>query len=144
MKKSGRRTKKTISRARAKPDSFFKVYFILIIILAIMSIVDVLFLSGTIQFSSLGYHKGIIVWMIILGFFYLAMFILSIVALVNFTKKKHSWFVFTVPIILLADFIISIVITLVNFNSFFNNQSYYAPWVIVSTVVVMAVILVLS
>lgn len=76
-----------------KGNTFFKVYFILAIVYAILGLLDSLVFSGM---KTVGQISPI--WSIIVTLSQFAMFILSIIALVIFIKNKFAKITFVIPI----------------------------------------------
>jgi hypothetical protein len=139
MKK--RKTNKSL-KIRSK-DSFFKTYFILVAIYAVLGIIDTLFITGNINLLKIQQTTAISVWLIIFGLFQIAIFILSVVALVRAIKQKLK-FKIILPILLLADFMFFTIFSLVSIESMVNNFGYFSLWVVISSVIICLAELVLA
>ncbi|MFP4403155.1 MAG: hypothetical protein ACLFPJ_02280 [Candidatus Woesearchaeota archaeon] len=77
-----------------KNNKFFKIYFILVLVYAIIGLLDSFVFSG--MKETFGQISTI--WMIIGSLFGLIKFILSIIALIIFIKKKFSKITLVIPI----------------------------------------------
>jgi len=88
-----------------KGRKFFKAYFILAIIFALVGLLD--------SFISLGYSHVPILWQIFTGLFALAILVLSVIALVIFTKNKFKKITLVIPIYYLAVTILSFLVGVV-------------------------------
>lgn len=77
-----------------KDNIFFKTYFVLVIVYAIIGLLDSFVFSGMKE----TFGQISIIWIIIVSLFELAIFILGIVALVIFIKNKFSKITLVIPI----------------------------------------------
>lgn len=139
MKK--RKTKKSL-KVKSK-DSFFKTYLILVVVYAILGIIDTLFLTGNTSLLNIQQNTAMSVWLVIFGLYQIAIFILSVVALVKAIKQKLK-FKIILPILLLVDFMFFTIFSLVSIESMVNTFGYFRLWVIISSVIICLAELILA
>ncbi len=139
MKK--RKTKKFLKIK--SEDSFFKIYFILVIVYAILGIIDTLFITGNTILLQIQQNTAMFVWLIIFGLYQTAIFILSVVALVKAIKQKLK-FKIILPILLLVDFMFFTIFSLFSIESMINSFGYFSLWVIISSVIICLAELILA
>jgi hypothetical protein len=139
MKK--RKTKKYL-KVKSK-DNFFKTYFILVIVYSVLGIIDNLFITGNTSLLNIQQNTAMSVWLIVFGLYQIAIFILSVVALVKAIKQKLT-FNIIVPILLLADFMFFTIFSLVSIESMINAFGYFSLWVIISSVIICLAELILA
>jgi len=139
MKK--RKTKKSLKIK--SENSFFKTYFILVIVYAILGIIDTLFITGNTSLLQIQQNTAMFVWLIIFCLYQIAIFILSVVALVKAIKQKLK-FKIILPILLLVEFMFFTIFSLVSIESMINPFGYFSLWVIISSVIICLAELILA
>jgi len=124
---------------------FFKTYFIIIIILVILDLVDSLFITGSLNVSSilLTRNTAYIVWILFLLLVGLAEFVLSIIAIITFVKRKIPKISLVVPIIILATTIFFIFSGAIA-GPGLTVEGYVSSWVTVSSIIINIVVLIFS
>ena len=77
-----------------KESKFFKPYYLLVIVYAIIGLLDSLVFSGMKE----TFGQVSILWKVIVGIYAFAIFVLSIIALVLFIKNKLAKIILVIPI----------------------------------------------
>lgn len=126
---------KKSKKLKEKNSSFLKIYFLLIIIYALIGFIDSYF-----GFVSLELHQNI-VWTLITALYSLVIFILSIIALIMFTKHKFEKITLIIPIYIIITqvmfFMLSFIIGFINGVS----KEPYSAIIVPKSILILGIIL---
>jgi len=115
-----------------KTHRFLKSYFVLVIIFAIFSIIDSLFISGTKSVSAV-FNSSLLFWVLILSLLEIAVFILSVIALVKICRGKLQGKFLVVPIVFILTFLFFILLPL---NAVVLKNGFLNPTVLIASIII--------